>query len=143
MWIIYAICAAITWGLSYSLDERILQNKISPITLLFFQTFLAFFVYLGILFFKNTTSEFLLINSKKENYWLLSAAAICAMVGNIFICFSIKEKNATLAAILELTYPLFTIVFTYLLFKQVHLSAGVVFGGILILAGAAVISLTN
>ena len=146
MWFMFAMIAAITWGLNYSLDEKILQHNISPYLLLILQATTGLLVY-AIIFigvnFSSLKHSLSLVVKNKVNLGLLAAAAICSVIANIFICLSIKEKNATVAGIIELIYPLFTVLFTYLLFKQLHLTWGVVLGGVLIFIGVVLISVVN
>lgn len=61
-------------------------------------------------------------------------------MANLFIVYSIQVKDATAAGIVELIYPLFTILFTWLLFRENHITAPVILGGGLIFAGVLLIS---
>jgi len=65
-------------------------------------------------------------------------------LGNLLIFCSIQAgKNATLAALVELCYPIFTVFFTWFLFQQNHLTPSVIVGGTLIFAGIIIISYFN
>jgi drug/metabolite transporter (DMT)-like permease len=103
----------------------------------------AFVIYLIIIISTHLKHELLLINTKKENLWLLGASCVCVIVANILICMSILTKNATIAAIIELSYPIFTIIFTYAIFRQYHLNPGTIVGGIFIIIGALIVSVAN
>ncbi len=143
MWLIYAISAAMLWGLTYSLDEKVLQNKVSPYTLLLAQAVFTIIAYVAVIWPSNVKTDFSIILKNRNIAFLLTAAACCTVIANVLIYYSIKEKNATIAGIIELAYPLFTIFFSYVLFKQVHLNWGVITGGILIFLGVILISITN
>ena len=56
---------------------------------------------------------------------------------------AISDKNATLASLIEISYPVFVALFAWLLFRQVHLNASVLVGALLVFAGVAVIVLNN
>jgi drug/metabolite transporter (DMT)-like permease len=58
----------------------------------------------------------------------------------IMIARSIQLANATVAGLIEVCYPFFTIVATLVIFKENHLSLPVVFGGSLIVCGILVIT---
>jgi drug/metabolite transporter (DMT)-like permease len=142
MWLIYAISAAILWGLNYSLTEKILKS-ISFFTLLFAQAAIGTLVYLIIVLFKGDFKTEITHLSKTGNVKLLAIAIATYIVANIFISISIQSKNATLAGIIELAYPIFTVLFTWLLFKQVHVNWSVIAGGLCIGIGVFLISLFN
>ena len=143
MWLVFAISAAVIWGLNYSLDEKILQNKVSPYILLLIQATVAVIVYTIIIGSANLKHDVLLLIKNKTNLWLLAGSATCFVAANILICLSIQGKNATIAGLIELAYPIFTIFFTYIIFKQLHLNWGVITGGILIFLGVLLISIVN
>jgi drug/metabolite transporter (DMT)-like permease len=71
------------------------------------------------------------------------AIAVTSTAGAVLLFLSIDSKNATLTSLIEISYPIFVVVFAYLLFKQVHLNLSMMIGGLLILAGAAIIIVNN
>lgn len=142
MWLIYAISAAILWGLNYSLSEKLLQ-KISVFYLLFFQAAAGTLVYFIIISFQGNLKTQIATLSKTGNLKLIVGAVATYLAANILICISIQSKNATLAGIIELAYPIFTILFTWLLFNQIHANWSVIAGGLCIALGVTLISLFN
>ena len=46
------------------------------------------------------------------------AGILALLIAEVFIGFSIVAKNATLAGLVEISYPIFIALFSYLLFKQ-------------------------
>jgi drug/metabolite transporter (DMT)-like permease len=52
---------------------------------------------------------------------------------------AITGKNATLASLIEMTYPLFVVIFTYVFYRQMQITPSVFAGGLLILVGAGLI----
>jgi drug/metabolite transporter (DMT)-like permease len=56
---------------------------------------------------------------------------------------SIASKNATLASLIEISYPVFVAVFAYLLFREIHVNPSVIIGGLLVFAGVAMIIWNN
>jgi len=60
---------------------------------------------------------------------------VVMILANVAIVLSIQSKNATTAGLIELSYPLFTILFTWVLFHEHHLNMATVIGSILISLG--------
>jgi drug/metabolite transporter (DMT)-like permease len=71
--------------------------------------------------------------------WLVLGSVAVYVGANIFILLATKSKNATMAAMVEITYPLFTALFAWLLFKEVQVNAGTAAGAFLILSGVCCI----
>jgi len=57
----------------------------------------------------------------------------------LFNALAIHQKNATLASLLEISYPLFIILFTALFFRQIHLDGIGLIGAVLILLGCVLV----
>jgi drug/metabolite transporter (DMT)-like permease len=75
-------------------------------------------------------------SSKRVIYYLLAGTA-ALLIAEIFIGFSIIAKNATIAGLIEISYPIFIALFSYLLFKNTItistvIGAAVIFIGIFI-----------
>ena len=66
-----------------------------------------------------------------------------AISASVLLFVSIDSKNATLASLIEISYPVFVVLFAYVLFRDVHLNASVLVGGLLVFAGVAIIVLNN
>ena len=48
-------------------------------------------------------------------------------------------KNPTLVSLIEISYPLFVVLFTWIFFREMQLNPVTCVGGLLVLAGVAVI----
>lgn len=144
MWLIYALSAAIIWGLDYTLGEEIFKKRISPVSLLAMEMFLGS-IALGIIaYFTQLKADINILMSDRSALWLFLAILVTFNLGNFLIFCSIQAgKNATLVALVELCYPIFTILFSWFLFQQNHLTPSVIIGGILIFTGIAIISYFN
>src|SRR5262245_42123567 len=140
MWLIFAIIAAILWGLNYSLAERILL-RITPLTLVTVELWIGTLMFTLISYFTSLKKDLLILATEPSTRWLTLAEAIVVVVASFFIVSSIHLKNATVAGIIELTYPLFTILFTWFFFHQIHVNTSVIIGGVLIFVGVVIISL--
>ncbi len=140
MWIFLALTASICWGLGYTLSEKIVGAGISPSYLLLIVVIVelpAYFlwsIYDGT--FKSSTSIFLNNPEVMKN---IAITFIVFTIGNLCIFSAIGLKNATHASLIEITYPIFTILFTLLLFKTWHLTPISAVGGMLIISGVTLL----
>jgi drug/metabolite transporter (DMT)-like permease len=140
MWLVYALLAAIIWGLSYALDERVFKYHLSPLTLLACISLGGGIIFSILAYFFKLKADVSLLFHDRKALWILLAAVATANIGSFFITISIQAKNATLAALVELSYPLFTILFSLLIFKVNYFTPKVIIGGLLIMIGVTLIS---
>jgi drug/metabolite transporter (DMT)-like permease len=143
MWILYAFIAAILWGLDYALTGKVLE-KIRLPTLLSIELFCAFLAMLTLAVLTGSYKTDLpeLFGSKRLVLYVLTIV-VAFSVANAFIVVSIGERNATLAGLVEISYPLFIALFSWLLFGRTGLSLGANIGGVLILLGVSLIYFFN
>jgi drug/metabolite transporter (DMT)-like permease len=139
MWLIFAITASMIWGLDYALGEKIFRSKISPYSLLALQMLFGATVFLGISYFTRLKTDWAIITADRTTLLYVLVAIVTFNLGNLLIFLSIQAKNATLAGLIELCYPIFTVLFTLLLFKVNHVTPSVVIGGLLIFVGVFVV----
>lgn len=131
---LYAIGAAVTWGLLYAVDGKIL-SKISPMNLLFIQSLLIGLLALPFVVFGNGTQDLL----KNRAMWLIIAlTATLAVISNFWILKSIKLVGATTASSFEISYPFFVAIFSTLLFGA-RFGLPTIAGGILIFPGSSIV----
>jgi drug/metabolite transporter (DMT)-like permease len=143
MWIAYSIVAAVLWGLDYALAEKVL-TKIRFSTLLSIEFFFGFLVMFGFSLLSGTfKTELASLVSSKQTIGFLLVMMVAFIVAHVLIVLSIEDKNATLAGLIEISYPLFIALFSWLLFRETNLNMGTAFGGILILFGASLVYFFN
>jgi drug/metabolite transporter (DMT)-like permease len=142
MWLLYAIFASMLWGLNYSLNERVFEKEISPATLLVFQALTGMLIA-GLVGFHDISADLKTVRADRATLLLAVAALFSYGLGNLLISLSIQAKNATLAGLVELSYPIFTVLFSYLLFKKWHLSPMGMVGGVLIMVGLVLVALSD
>ena len=142
MWFIYAMTAAILWGVNYSLAEKI-GERISLISLLAMEMLLGA-VLVGIYaYFTTLKTDLATLWVNPAVMRLTVIEIVIVMLANVAIVLSIQSKNATTAGLIELSYPLFTIVFTWVLFHEHHLNLMTVIGSMLIAFGVVCVSLAG
>lgn len=144
MWLFYALTAAILWGVSYAASGRVLERGISPLALYF--CYGVFGVALGGIALM-VTGKLLTIPADirgLQGDWVWFVISIVgAAVGALLIYMAIGEKNATVASLIEVSYPIFVALFTWIFFREVQFNLQTVVGGALILSGVAVVFLGN
>ena len=57
----------------------------------------------------------------------------------MLLYLAVRGRNATLASLIEISYPAFVAVFAWLLFREWQLNAGVLFGAVLVVTGSVLI----
>ena len=133
---VYAIGAALTWGLVYALDQKILSGS-SPMAYLFINSLLTAIILLPFLIFDSAPIKSILA-SDKTIVWLIVASVILAALANFLIFSSIKMLGADDASIIEIAYPFFVVFFSFLIFRS-EPNIYFFFGGALIFIGSIVI----
>jgi len=60
----------------------------------------------------------------KNNFALLLCIfmAFAIIGGNLLVLYSMSEKNATLTSLIEISYPIFVFIFSWLFFKEVQIN---------------------
>ncbi len=133
---LYPIGAAISWGLVYTLDQKIL-SKLSPLSFLFVYFLVGTILTLPILFL-NYQEIKSLSSSGSNNLLLILISTALVVIASFFILSGVKILGAPTASILEIMYPLFVAIFGFLLFRQ-GISWYFALGGLLIFIGSAIV----
>lgn len=139
MWLALALGASVLWGLNYVLAEKAML-RISPFSLMALE--LAFAAIVATLFAMSMGAlrgDLALLARDRSALVLVASSLVAFTAANTAIFFSIASKNATLAGLVEISYPLFIALFTWLLFRESHINAAVISGAVLIAAGVILI----
>lgn len=143
MWIFFAVGASIFWGLSYILQEQV-YKKISVYTsLAIISAIMLLLMIIGMTLSGRFKSDLIAIASSRQLLWLVMLGVITSIIAEIFIALSISTKNATLAGLIEISYPIFIALFAYVLFKENQLNLPTAIGGALIFSGVFLIYFFN
>jgi len=135
-----AVLAAVLWGLTYCLDERVLSSL--PVFKLYFLHCTCGVVIAGAILLWQGTSlrDLVRFDTAKSSLPLVGLTLVTATAAALSILGSIRLLGASTSAVLEISYPLFVAVFSVLFFGgQLHHS--VVLGGMFIFIGSAIIVL--
>ena len=74
--------------------------------------------------------------------WFLAVLLLSALAGFLIIT-AIGSKNAPVCALIEISYPLFTVLFCWLFFGESHLNWQTCVGAVMIFGGIIVVGLGN
>ena len=142
MWFLLALGASAFWGVSYVISEQTYKH-ISVLTSLAIAMTAAGLMAGIVAYFTGTLSKDLVtIFASPKVLSLVAAGILVLFIAELFIGYSIVGKNATIAGLVEISYPLFIALFSYLVFRQT-LGVGTAIGGALIFAGVGIIYAFN
>ncbi len=137
-WFWLALSAAVLWGLGYTFNQITLK-KFSALELLFFESVLISIVIFIYFLWKENFSNFLHKLANPKQLALISGSSIIFLIASLLIFKSIKTSNAGLAAIIEASYPIFTVIFAYLILGESQLNPISAIGFALVIAGIIII----
>ncbi len=140
-WYLTAIGAALVWGLHYPLIDNALK-KISVMSVLLLT---AIPIILVAPWFHNTLiADYRILSGLRwSDKIAILALSLTSLSASVLLFVSIDSKNATLASLIEISYPMFVAMFAYLLFREVHLSPSVLAGSLLVFLGVGIIIVNN
>lgn len=143
LWLFYALAASVLWGLYYLLSEKIMGQGIHPAFLMLCQNAVTLPLYvLACMAGGHMRPGVAALTADGFRMpLLLLFYALVILCANLFVLSGIAARNATLVNLIEISYPLFTCLFAWLLFRDVQITAGAAAGAVLIVAGIAVIYL--
>jgi drug/metabolite transporter (DMT)-like permease len=135
-----AILASVLWGLLYVLDEKLLEG-ISIYRLYFLHSIAGAAVAGAILLLQgHSPASLVRFDSTAVSLPLVVATMVVVSCACLAIFGSIQALGASKAAVLEISYPLFVAVFSWLLYRE-QMQLPVLIGGGFIFVGAAIIVL--
>jgi drug/metabolite transporter (DMT)-like permease len=140
LWLLYSFSTAILWGLGYLLAERVMAQGIQPSFLILCQALIVIPFYFVIAYFSNDIySGLSILKTNKQVLLFTIFAAFTVLGGNLLILTAITYKNAVLTSMIEISYPLFIIIFSWLLFKDVQITLWTAIGGLFIFIGSCIL----
>ena len=136
-WYVPAIAAAVVWGLHYPLIEHALRRVSLPTVVLLTALPMAL---VALAFPARLAADWraLAVLPVGER-WLIGLIAVTSLAGTVLLYLAVRGRNATLASLIEISYPAFVAVFAWLLFREWQLNAGVLLGAVLVVTGSVLI----
>ncbi len=142
LWFFCALGTAVMWGFGYALSEKIMKDSFHPLFLMVVTGFLYFTLSLGVAYFTNNLkSGFQAIESNPNSIFGVLLVSLSVVIGSFLILYAISLKNATTVNLIEITYPIFTLIFAYIIMKEVQITPSILLGGLLIFTGIGIIYL--
>jgi drug/metabolite transporter (DMT)-like permease len=140
-WYVAAVGAAVVWGLHYPLIDFALK-RLSLVSVLVLTALPI--LLLAPFYHRTLAADYVAWRALPAGEQLTVAALmLTSLAGALLLFLSIAGRNATLAALLEISYPVFVVLFAWLLFREWHVNASVAFGALLVFAGVALIIWNN
>lgn len=139
---VYALLAAMLWGASYAACGPILRMGMPPLVFYFFYSLVGFLMTLILLIVRGKIGTLCSqLHELGSNTGWFFFSIVGASLGGIMTYLAIGEKNATLASLVEISYPLFVILFTWIFFQEVELNVITTVGAFLVILGVSLICL--
>lgn len=136
--IFLSIFAAMSWGLAYVLEQKILVD-FSVLKFLFYKSAFFLVIIVPIIFFlpridlKISVLDFKILT---QPFFLLLIAI--NLIADFLILKSIQTIGAATAAIFEIVYPIFTVLFAYFILQSsIHWLTMI--GAITMIIGSAIV----
>lgn len=136
-WYVAAFAAAVVWGLHYPLLDHALK-RISLVSVLLLTALPIMLI--ALVFHRHIAADVAIARALPSSELLaIVAIALTSSAASVLLFMSIGAKNATLASLIEITYPLFVALFAYVLFRETALNGAVLLGAALIFSGVGII----
>ena len=141
---ISAISASLLWGISYAKSGPILKEALSPMLFYFYYSWIGALTATIVLLIQSPKREIFspLLELSSSQLALFLFSLITASVGALMTYRAVGAKNATLASMIEISYPFFVFLFTWMFFGEVQLTLVSGLGAVFILIGVILILLT-
>ena len=139
---IYAISASICWGMSYAACGPILKKGVSPLIFFFGYALFGLIGALVALLSSGKLAEALKMEGigRSDLGWFFFSISGSAL-GAYLTYAAMSAKNPTLASLIEISYPIFVVVFAWVFFREMQLNTLTLCGGLLVIVGVSVIFL--
>ena len=142
-WWVYSIMAAIIWGVHFNLIVKISnvlpKDIYTPLTI-FIITCLSIVLLIPVMHQKILSNLLTLWQAGSAIRVSVVVLIFTAIIASNLLYIAMQlSPNATVAAILDITYPVFIAIIAWILFRENHLDWTVLVGGALIFSGAMLI----
>lgn len=142
MWILYAVAASVCWGISYAASGPLLKQGLNPLVFFFGYSLFGFLgALIAILSTGRLSSALAVASLPRGDLGLFLFSIGGSALGAYLTYAAMSAKNPTLVSLIEISYPLFVILFAWVFFREMQLNMVTMLGGILVLAGVVVITL--
>jgi drug/metabolite transporter (DMT)-like permease len=137
-WWGYALLSAACWGIQYVLMETLFR-RVDFAAAFSFLSLANGILVAAILWILYPRQNWWRLGESRSVIWLVVLYLVFGTGAYLFNALAINQKNATLASLLEISYPLFIILFTAIFFRQIHLDLIGMTGAALIFIGCVLV----
>jgi len=142
-WWFFSILAAVIWGLHFNLVVKVSnalpKDIYTPLTI-FVITSVSILLIMPFIHHKLYANIQTLWQSGNEIRLSVLVLVFTAIIAANLLYIAMQlSPNATVAALLDITYPVFVAIVAWLLYRESHLDWSVLVGGALILCGSMII----
>lgn len=123
------------------MSDRLLQSGISVSLLMLIEAILIIPIVVVLSLKLSPFQGLDILLHDKKVFVMAMVVAVAAVVGTTLVFLGIEQKNATLVSLIEISYPIFVCLFSFLFFKDMQLNWATATGAFLIFAGIATIYL--
>lgn len=140
LWFIYALGAAILWGLQYATIEQLLVTIPAPLITLAYTVAIGITYLIGFAWLQPTLpTDQIKTYLTFKNLALFGLVVFLGCLGTLLIFSAISKETATKASLIEITYPFFVALFAALVYQTDALNWQTFVGGSLIVTGVMII----
>ena len=111
---IYAVTASFFWGIMYYTNSKIVKTGMTYSQILFFSLPLWFFL----MFLLRKEESLFDFNMIEKNKFFIILFLVSSVLGNFLIFQSLKNADVVIISVLEMTYPIFILLFKFFLEKE-------------------------
>jgi drug/metabolite transporter (DMT)-like permease len=142
-WWVFSMIAAAIWGLHFNLVVKVSsvlpKDIYTPLTI-FVITSISMLLFLPVAHHRIVANLVTLWHAGADIRLSVIALVFTALfAANLLFIAMQLSPNATIASLLDITYPVFIAVVAWLLYRENHLDWSVLVGGALIFSGAMLI----
>lgn len=143
MWVVYAFAAAVLWGASYTMYSVLIRH-LPPAAAMIFVTACNLALYLVIAAARGEVGSGVAIaRAQPALLVIVAGASLAAAFAMLLMLHAMKASNATLAALIEISYPLFIALFSWVFLRESQMNLGTALGAAMILSGIGCIYYFN
>ena len=135
------IFAALFWGLNYLFAERALEH-VNAGTFWLLSGVVQLFIASLMLLLGPETFDIKALGQPKF-FWFFLATILAGVIAEACTIYAVAGNGAAYAAFGELSYPLFIVLFGYLIYGGTNLTMMQMVGGTFILLGATLLTLSK
>lgn len=133
------IFAAILWGLNYLFAEKVLE-QVNPATFWLTSGLVQLVIAVFVVAFGSESFDVRPLVQPKF-FWLFVATILAGVAAEFCTVYAVAGNGAAYAAFGELSYPLFIVLFGYLIYGQTGLTLVQMLGGTAVVVGAMLLTL--